>query len=289
MHVRPCASTVPAAQVAAVVANCPASAPVSPTDWTVSGSEPVLVSVYVRALPGPAPIWRSPAEKAAAGVSVAVTAAFAGAGAAAAKATMANGRSRRRVVCQGTLTQKVNTADCDHRDTVSTRVPSAEAHRRIVAAAGRLLEDRRFRELTVESVMAEAGLARTVFYRHFDSLADVVVCLLDEEVEASVQTAPDGLHAMLARSVDLYARHGHLLAAVEEASHHDAGVERVYRDAFEASVQATVALVGDRSTARALMHLNAGYLTDALARDPHGDREEALRTLWAIWSRVLST
>jgi AcrR family transcriptional regulator len=166
-------------------------------------------------------------------------------------------------------------------------VPSAEAHRRIVAAAGRLLEDRRFRELTVESVMEEAGLARTVFYRHFESLADVVVCLLDEAVDASPRTATDGLRAMLARSVDLYVRHGHLLAAVEEASHHDAAVERVYREAFESSVEATVGIVGDRATARALMHLNAGYLTDTLARDPGGDRDEALRTLWAIWSRVL--
>ena len=35
------------------------------------------------------------------------------------------------------------------------------------------------------------------------------------------------------------------------------------------------------------MRMNEGYLTDALARDPHPDREEALRTLWTIWSRVL--
>jgi hypothetical protein len=33
--------------------------------------------------------------------------------------------------------------------------------------------------------------------------------------------------------------------------------------------------------------MNSAYLTDALARSPRPDREEALRTLWTIWSRVL--
>jgi hypothetical protein len=42
-----------------------------------------------------------------------------------------------------------------------------------------------------------------------------------------------------------------------------------------------------RPIARALLHMNAAYLTDALARDPHPDRDEALRTLWTIWSRLL--
>jgi AcrR family transcriptional regulator len=180
------------------------------------------------------------------------------------------------------------------------RVPSPEARRRIVGATGRLLMDQRFRELTVDSVMAEAGISRTVFYRHFASLADIVVALLDEAVEPAPPDAadpsdPDSLRRMLARTVDLYARHGHLLVAVEEASHHDAEVERVYRDAFERSVEATAGLlsagghdVAPVALARALMHLNAGYLGDVLARDPSGDREQALATLWTIWSRLLA-
>jgi AcrR family transcriptional regulator len=185
-------------------------------------------------------------------------------------------------------------------------VPRAEARRRIVAATGRLLADRRFRELTVESVMAEAGLARTIFYRHFDSLADIVLGLLDDAVADAVEVAltapdpsvPDVLRRMLARGVDLYAEHGHLIAAVEEASHHDPAVERAYHDAFERSVATTAELLAagvanghyqldPRPVARALMHLNTGYLSDALARDPHPERETALETLWTIWSRVL--
>jgi AcrR family transcriptional regulator len=185
---------------------------------------------------------------------------------------------------------------------VSARVPAAEARHRIVEATGRLLADRRFRELTVDAVMAEAGLSRTIFYRHFDGLADVVLGLLDDAVEVAATThgasGPDTLRHMLARGADLYADHGHLIAAVEEASHHDPAVERAYHDAFERSVAATAELLAagvagghyeldPHPVARALMHLNTGYLSDALARDPHPDRETALETLWTIWSRVL--
>jgi AcrR family transcriptional regulator len=187
-----------------------------------------------------------------------------------------------------------------------TRVPRDEARRRIVAAASELLRDRPFRELTVEAVMAEAGLARTVFYRHFDGLADVVLSLLDEAVadaeavaySAEHPEAPEILHAMLARGVELWARHGHLLAAVEEASHHDAAVAAAYRAAFERSVESSATMlakgvenghyeVEPRPLARALLHMNGAYLADALVRSPAPDRAEALRTLWTIWSRVL--
>jgi TetR/AcrR family transcriptional regulator, ethionamide resistance regulator len=189
---------------------------------------------------------------------------------------------------------------------VSQRVPRDQARRRITAATSRLLEDRRFRDLTVEAVMEEAQLSRTVFYRHFDSLADVVVGLLDEAVAEAAEiaiTAPDPsvpevLRAMLERGVELWARHGHLLAAVEEAAHHDPEVERVFHEAFERSVETTASLLAQGvanghyvvepwPVARAMTHLNAGYLSEVLAREPHGDRDEALRTLWTIWARML--
>jgi AcrR family transcriptional regulator len=132
-----------------------------------------------------------------------------------------------------------------------TRVPRAEARRRIVAATSELLRDRPFRELTVEAVMAQAGLARTVFYRHFDGLADVVLSLLDEAVadaeavaySAEHPEAPDVLHAMLDRGVELWAQHGHLLAAVEEAAHHDAAVAAAYNAAFERSVESSATML----------------------------------------------
>lgn len=185
-------------------------------------------------------------------------------------------------------------------------MPREEARRRIGAATGRLLERQRFRELTVEAVMAEAGLARTVFYRHFDGLADLVLGLVDDAVEEAAEVAttapdpaaPDVLYRMLERGVELWATHGRLLAAVQDAAHHDPVVEAAYTDSFERSVQTTAALLAQgvanghytlepRPVARALMHLNTQYLGDALARSADPDREQALRTLWTIWSRVL--
>ena len=62
----------------------------------------------------------------------------------------------------------------------------------------------------------------------------------------------------------------------------------MYREAFERSVAATAALGIPDALARALVHVNAGYLSDTLARDARGDRELALATLWAIWSSVLA-
>src|SRR5215211_5035706 len=50
-------------------------------------------------------------------------------------------------------------------------------------AARALLRDRPFAALTVGAVMEQAGLARTVFYRHFDDLADLAPELLPDSDE----------------------------------------------------------------------------------------------------------
>jgi AcrR family transcriptional regulator len=82
-------------------------------------------------------------------------------------------------------------------------VPAAEARARITAATARLLDDRPFRELTVDAVMAEAGLARTVFYRHFDGLPGIVLALLAElrdDVLGQARVIPPGERAAILRS-----------------------------------------------------------------------------------------
>src|SRR5215216_6035380 len=79
--------------------------------------------------------------------------------------------------------------DCDTVSTTSQtsrggRVPAAEARQRIEEAAARLLARVPFRELTVDAVMAEAGLARTIFYRHFAGLPHLLVARLEDLREA---------------------------------------------------------------------------------------------------------
>jgi len=185
-------------------------------------------------------------------------------------------------------------------------VPRREARARITAAAGRLLAAHRFRELTVDAVMVEAGLARTVFYRHFDDLPHLVLGLLDdlrEEIAATAAAAGVGdprlMRDLLARVVDVFARHGPLLLAVDEAARHDDAVERAYRDTIDRTVELTAALLDQgmavgsvrplpaRDVARALVLMNGTYLLDQLGRDPRGDPNAALEVLWSVWSATV--
>ena len=86
---------------------------------------------------------------------------------------------------------------------MSTRVRGEAARERIVAAAERLLRERAYRELSVEQVMAEARLSRTIFYRHFDSLAGVVAALLaDIEAELFPVLEAEPMEDVLRAAVD---------------------------------------------------------------------------------------
>lgn len=198
---------------------------------------------------------------------------------------------------------------CHHCDTVSTRaprIPAAEAKRRIVEATSRLLADRPFRELTVEDVMAETGLKRTVFYRHFTGLPDVVVFLLDDirasMVEAGDPEEPGYLRAVLARVVDLAHRNGGLLRAVFDAAAVDADVERGLDEAMRWSIDATAALfeagiaagrtppLDAHAVSHALTHMNFAVLVDAFGRKgEQADPERVLEALLTVWERVIVT
>jgi AcrR family transcriptional regulator len=185
------------------------------------------------------------------------------------------------------------------------RVPGERARREIVEAADRLLADRRFRDLTVEDVMAEAGLARTVFYRHFKGLPDIVIGLLEDLLSAVVAEADardpgdrEMLRSQLARVVATYREHGRLLLALEEAAHHDDEVERRYHAWLDHAIEVSTQLV-ERGVARghtpampvlevtrALTQMNAHYLLDLVARDPEFDADAALEALWIVWTRT---
>src|SRR5205085_5174239 len=118
------------------------------------------------------------------------------------------------------------TCDTVSTSSQSTRVSAADARARILAAARRLLLERPFAELTVEQVMTEAGLARTVFYRHYADLPQLAPELLPdtddpiidhiERVEAEQPEAV--VETMIAALVDVYAEHGPLLRAIDDAA-----------------------------------------------------------------------
>ena len=193
---------------------------------------------------------------------------------------------------------------------MSTRSPyiSADVARdRILTAARTLLTDRPFAELTVGAVMAEAGLARTVFYRHFDDLPSLAPELLPdagdplvERIERGPEQAPlDLARDMVYGLVTVFAEHGRLLRAIDDASRRDPAVAQRMESA----------LVGPRAllerllrgapnppprpaeSARLLMATHRAYLLDTFGSD--GDagpdaRAAARAALLALWERLLS-
>ena len=109
-----------------------------------------------------------------------------------------------------------------------------DSEQEILEAAGRLLRERPFRDLTVDDLMAATSQSRTAFYRHFTDRQDLLVRLirdLNEELwemsagwlRGSGDPLVEGRES-LQRLADVYAAHGPLLRAIAEAASHDADV-----------------------------------------------------------------
>jgi TetR/AcrR family transcriptional regulator, ethionamide resistance regulator len=181
---------------------------------------------------------------------------------------------------------------------------------RIVAAAEELVRDESFGSLTVDDVMREAGIGRTIFYRHFDDLADLLRRAGREAIdgmfeaqralqEARVGDSLDVVRAAIEPAVAVYQRHGPLLRAIAEAA---AGEERIaegqeamrrrFDELVEGALREMPALAGNppanlAETARALNLMNESYLRDAFGREPRVSAETAIQTLTEIWFAVI--
>jgi AcrR family transcriptional regulator len=182
---------------------------------------------------------------------------------------------------------------------------------RIVAAATELVRRRAYAKLSVEEVMREAGLGRTIFYRHFDDLADLLQRAsreaIDELYDAQHNLGqvrpdedPDAVRRALQAAVEVYHRHGPLLRGIAEAAGAgDAQVARGYaamRKRFDDLAEQSLRGVADLAhtpladvaeTARALNRMNESYLLDAFGREPRVSRETAVETLTEIWDAVI--
>ena len=190
------------------------------------------------------------------------------------------------------------------------RLSRRESRQRIVTAATELVRERSYAELSVDAVMREAGLGRTIFYRHFDDLADLLMRVSREAVEqlfeaqrSFVQARPgdatDAVRRALVAAVEVYQRHGPLLRCVAEAAAGDeqiaegyAAMRRRFDDFAEQSLR-DVAGLGQSGpanlaeTVRALNLMNETYLTDAFGREPRVTPETAVQTLTEIWDAVI--
>lgn len=181
---------------------------------------------------------------------------------------------------------------------------------RIVAVVTELVRRRSYAELSVDEVMREAGFGRTIFYRHFDDLADLLLRAgreaIEELYEAQLALAgaragdnPDVVREAIEPAVEVYRRHGPLLRAIAEAAADDeqiAAGQREMRGRFDelvASALRDLAGAGDAprvdvaETAHALNLLNESYLLDAFGREPRVSAQTAVRTLTEIWAAVV--
>ena len=190
------------------------------------------------------------------------------------------------------------------------RLSRDEVRDRLVNATTELVRDRSFYEISVAEVTERAGIERTIFYRHFDDLADLLLraatdaieSLYDAQVELDDGREEGDLEAVRAAiepAVRVYAAHGPVLRAVTEAgaSHPEiaargAELRRRFNELASASF---VRLQGLREnppadlaeSARALNLLNEAYLRDAFGREARVSREAAVQTLTEIWAAFL--
>ncbi len=182
-----------------------------------------------------------------------------------------------------------------------------ESRQRIVAAATELVRQRSYADLSVDAVMREAGIGRTIFYRHFDNLADLllrvsreaVIELFDAQrrfVDARPGDATEAVRRSLEAAVEVYQRHGPLLRAVGEAAAGDEQIAAEYsrmRERFsEFAAHGLRDIAGVKGTdlaetAHALNLMNEIYLTDSFGREPRVSPETAVRTLTEIWDAVI--
>jgi TetR/AcrR family transcriptional regulator, ethionamide resistance regulator len=185
-----------------------------------------------------------------------------------------------------------------------------QSRQRIVAAATELVRRRAYAELSVDEVMRETGMGRTIFYRHFDDLADLLLRASREAIDelfdaqrslghARPDEEPEALGRALRAAVTVYHRHGPLLRAVAEAAAGDeqiasdyVALRRRFDDFVEESLRglaelASTPLADVAETARALNLMNESYLLDAFGREPRVSPETAVQTLTEVWDAVI--
>jgi AcrR family transcriptional regulator len=187
------------------------------------------------------------------------------------------------------------------------RLSREESRARIVSATAELVRTRSFVQLSVDEIMGVAGLGRTIFYRHFDDLADLLTrvgrAAIDELyaaqralAEARPAEDPDAIAQAMQTAAAVYERHGPVLRAVAEAAAGDPAIASDYETMRRLFDDLVVGALRDacetppeslQQTARALNLLNESYLLDAYGREPKVPTDVAARTLSQIWESVV--
>jgi AcrR family transcriptional regulator len=188
-----------------------------------------------------------------------------------------------------------------------SRLGRVESRTRIIAAATELIRERGFAQLSVGEVMERAGIGRTLFYRHFDDLPDLLMKAGREAIEelytthetlahAAVTADPQVIRRGLEAAAAVYVRHGPLLRAIAEAATVDERIhegQSAMRERFRELLEQTLTRLlppgapEAAELARALNVMNESYLLDVFGREPRVPPDVAARTLSHVIDAVL--
>ncbi len=163
--------------------------------------------------------------------------------------------------------------------------------------------------MTVNSLMASAGLSRSAFYQYFQDLHELMEVLLDtlrDELVAVTGPWFEGVGdpvVLLSESldglVDVCYQRGPILRAIDDASATDKRLEKAwaqffgeFNDAVSTRIEADqgqglISEFAARPVAIALNHLDAYTLIEAFGRRPRRKREPVREALGRIWISTL--
>ncbi|HEU4656926.1 MAG TPA: TetR/AcrR family transcriptional regulator [Capillimicrobium sp.] len=184
----------------------------------------------------------------------------------------------------------------------------------ILDSAERLLRERPFREISVDEVMKPTGYRRTVFYRHFPGLPELVLAVLARTLPdlaeanesfraiASEELDAGDVRPIVRRVVEHWERHGPLMLALRDAGVYDAEIDALIdqtqerfigllAEVLEQRQQAGWGRGADpRQLATALTSMNQRYLLHVFGRrEPRATVEDATEALTTIWTAVVSS
>ena len=203
---------------------------------------------------------------------------------------------------------------------VSTQTPSRrirrnpeQAEREILDAAEAVLRERSFRELSVDELMRRTGMTRSTFYHYFRSLDAVAIGLLrrvqGEMMEAAApwisaggdEEDPEESARQAIRAVaEIFARHGSVLAGINEASFRYVAVQDAWREgilgdwikAIAAQLHAQRArgltrVEDPEEVARALLLMNTVVFVERLGKQQPDAPQDVADVLAHIWIGAL--
>lgn len=188
-------------------------------------------------------------------------------------------------------------------------VKSERTRAAILNAALQFLWSHPFRELSVSKLMSDVPAGRSVFYRYFDDLYDLMQTLLND-LEAEIlnvanpwlagdEDQPKALREALSELVRVCYARGPILRATADAAVGDARLERSWNQLLERFDMAVcerieadqkAGLIPDlnaRAVAVALNRMDASLLIKAFGQNPRQMPEPLLEAITTVWLATL--